>query len=175
MSRAFTREDDSDNAIADIGERPVSHAPQSGDAEAASTRSTPRSRRCARNWRKAEAEADRERIALMSRDLRYWNARRESAEVSVPDPDSDVVRFGMTRHHRGRGRQEGAAGRSSARTRPTPRKATISHVSPMALALFGKKVGEIAVVNGKEWEIVKLGRREQLEHPLDLAATIGSM
>ena len=32
----------------------------------------------------------------MSRDLRYWNARRESAEVSVPDPDSDVVRFGMT-------------------------------------------------------------------------------
>ncbi|TJV31043.1 MAG: transcription elongation factor, partial [Mesorhizobium sp.] len=31
-----------------------------------------------------------------------------------------------------------------------------SHVSPMALALFGKKVGEIAVVNGREWEIVKL-------------------
>ena len=26
----------------------------------------------------------------------------------------------------------------------------------MALALFGKKVGETAVVNGKEWEIVAI-------------------
>ena len=26
----------------------------------------------------------------------------------------------------------------------------------MAVALFGKTVGDIAVVNGKEWEIVKL-------------------
>ena len=25
------------------------------------------------------------------------------------------------------------------------------------VALFGKKVGETATVNGKEWEIVKLG------------------
>ena len=35
-------------------------------------------------------------------------------------------------------------------------KGSVSHVSPMALALFGKTVGEIATVNGKEWEIVKL-------------------
>ena len=34
--------------------------------------------------------------------------------------------------------------------------ATISHVSPMALALFGKKVGDVATVNGKEWEIVAI-------------------
>jgi len=27
----------------------------------------------------------------------------------------------------------------------------------MAVALFGKKVGDTATVNGKEWEIVKLG------------------
>ncbi len=31
----------------------------------------------------AEADADRERIATISRDLRYWTARRESAELSV--------------------------------------------------------------------------------------------
>ena len=35
-------------------------------------------------------------------------------------------------------------------------KGSVSHVSPMALALFGKTVGETATVNGKEWEIVKL-------------------
>jgi transcription elongation GreA/GreB family factor len=32
----------------------------------------------------------------------------------------------------------------------------ISHVSPMALALFGKGIGETATVSGKEWEIVEL-------------------
>ena len=31
--------------------------------------------------------------------------------------------------------------------------------SPMAIALFGKKVGDVATVNGKEWEIVKLSER----------------
>ena len=34
---------------------------------------------------------------------------------------------------------------------------TISHGSPMARALFGKGVGDEASVNGKEFEIVKLG------------------
>jgi transcription elongation GreA/GreB family factor len=33
---------------------------------------------------------------------------------------------------------------------------SISHVSPMAMALFGKAVGDIAVVNGKEWEIMAM-------------------
>ena len=95
MSRAFTREDDSDGAIADIGERPISshrnlvtpEGLEAIDAEVAALRA---------ELAKAESDGERERIALMSRDLRYWNARRESAELSIPDPDSDVVRFGMT-------------------------------------------------------------------------------
>ena len=33
---------------------------------------------------------------------------------------------------------------------------TISHVSPMALALFGKKQGESVTVNGREWEILAI-------------------
>jgi transcription elongation GreA/GreB family factor len=33
---------------------------------------------------------------------------------------------------------------------------TISHVSPMAQALFGKKIGDTGIVNGREWEIVAL-------------------
>jgi transcription elongation GreA/GreB family factor len=35
-------------------------------------------------------------------------------------------------------------------------KGSVSHVSPMAQALFGKAAGEMAVVSGKEWEIVGL-------------------
>ncbi len=154
MSRAFTREDDSDAAIADIGERPVSknrnlvtaEGLQAIDAEVAILRA---------EFAKAEAASERERIALVSRDLRYWNARRENAELTIPDPDSKVVRFGMTatiEDEKGKKTRWTIVGEDEA----DAAKGKISHVSPMAIALFGKKVGDIAVVNGKEWEIVKL-------------------
>ncbi|MER8686711.1 GreA/GreB family elongation factor [Mesorhizobium sp. M0220] len=154
MSRAFTREEDSENAIAGIGERPISHhrnlVTEHGlaliDAEVAALRD---------ELGRAEKRADRERIALVSRDLRYWTARRESAELSVPEPGSDMVRFGMgvtLESDDGKKVHWKIVGEDEA----NPAKGTISHMSPMAMALFGKKVGEIAVVNGKEWEIVKL-------------------
>ncbi|TGQ46831.1 MULTISPECIES: transcription elongation factor GreA [unclassified Mesorhizobium] len=154
MSRAFTREEDSENAIAGIGERPTSPhrnlVTERGlamiEAELAALRD---------ELARAERRADRERIALISRDLRYWTARRESAELSVPEPGSEMVRFGMgvtLESDDGRKVHWKIVGEDEA----NPAKGTISHVSPMAMALFGKKVGEIAVVNGKEWEIVKL-------------------
>jgi transcription elongation GreA/GreB family factor len=154
MSRAFTREDDSDSGIADIGERPVSQhrnlVTQEGleaiDAEVATLRS---------ELAKAESAGERERIALVSRDLRYWNARRESAELSVPDPDSDVVRFGMTvtiEDDNGKKNSWKLVGEDEA----DAAHGKISHAAPMAIALFGKKVGDIATVNGKQWEIVSI-------------------
>ncbi|MER9577467.1 GreA/GreB family elongation factor [Mesorhizobium sp. M0189] len=154
MSRAFTREEDSENAIAGIGERPISHhrnlVTEHGlaliDAEVAALRD---------ELGRAEKRADRERIALVSRDLRYWTARRESAELSVPEPGSDMVRFGMgvtLESDDGKKVHWKIVGEDEA----NPAKGSISHMSPMAMALFGKTVGEIAVVNGKEWEIVKL-------------------
>jgi transcription elongation GreA/GreB family factor len=35
-------------------------------------------------------------------------------------------------------------------------KGMVSHVSPMAVALFGKSVGDVVTVAGREWEIVAL-------------------
>lgn len=154
MSRAFTKEENSETAIADIGERPVSKhrnlVTREGlaamDAQVDALR---------RELAQAEAEGLRERIALVSRDLRYWKARRETAELVEPDVDADVVRFGMTvtvaadngDEHRwtivGEDEADVAGGK-------------ISHVSPMARALFGKQVGEVASVNGKDWEIVAM-------------------
>lgn len=155
MSRAFTREEDTDAAIADIGERPVSPhrnlVTETGLAMIETELTHLRER-----FAEAEREHEREKIALVARDLRYWQSRRETAEVSVPEEDSDVVRFGMTVELEG---EDGAkkswtiVGEDEA----DANKGKISHVSPMALALFGKGVGDIATVSGKEWEIVGLG------------------
>jgi transcription elongation GreA/GreB family factor len=155
MSRAFTRGDDNDNALSDIGERPVSAHRNLVTPEgfAAIDRAVAGLRE---ELARAEREGDRERIALVSRDLRYWNARRESAEVSVPEPDSKVVRFGMTvtiESEDGKSHSWKIVGEDEA----DAAHGMISHVSPMAQALFGKKVGDLAVVNGKEWEIVEVG------------------
>jgi len=152
MSRAFTREDDNENAIADIGERPVSPhrnlVTEPGLAQIEDEIADLR-----RELAKAEAASDRQRIATLSRDLRYWSSRRENAELSVPDPDSDVVRFGMTvtiEDEDGKRKSWKLVGEDEA----DAAKGSVSHVSPMAQALFGKAIGEVAVVNGKEWEIV---------------------
>ncbi|MER8375021.1 transcription elongation factor GreA [Mesorhizobium sp. M1406] len=154
MSRAFTREEDSENAIAGVGERPISHhrnlVTERGLAMIEENLADLRD-----VLAKAERKADRERIAVVSRDLRYWTARRESAELSVPELGSDLVRFGMgvtLEGDDGRKVHWKIVGEDEA----DPAKGTISHVSPMAVALFGKKVGDVASVNGKEWEIVKL-------------------
>ncbi|MFN3549943.1 MAG: transcription elongation factor GreA [Mesorhizobium sp.] len=155
MSRAFTSNDDSDSGLNDIGERPVSPhrnlVTREGlaaiDAQLAGLHE---------DFAKAEAEADRERIALVSRDLRYWTARRENAELSEPDPDSDVVRFGMTVTIE----DEGGARKTwriVGEDEADAASGTISHVSPMAQALFGKGVGAQVAVGGREWEIVALG------------------
>lgn len=154
MSRAFTREEDSENAIAGIGERPVSQH-RNLVTERGLAMIEENLAELHDMLAKAERRADRERIAVVSRDLRYWTARRESAELSVPEPGSDLVRFGMgvtLEGDDGRKVHWKIVGEDEA----DPAKGSISHVSPMAMALFGKKVGDVAVVNGKEWEIVKL-------------------
>ena len=154
MSRAFTREEDTEAALADIGERPVSHhrnlVTREGlamiDAEIATLRA---------GFARAEADADREKMALMARDLRYWNARRETAELVEPDGSEGVVRFGMRvaiEDEDGKRHVWKIVGEDEA----DPANGRISHVSPMARELFGKGVGEAATVNGREWEIVSL-------------------
>jgi transcription elongation GreA/GreB family factor len=154
MSRAFTREEDSDAALADIGERPVSThrnlVTRKGlaqiDAEVAALRE---------QLARAEAEGLRERIALVSRDLRYWNARRETAELSEPTADDGVVRFGMSVTIANDADEE-KTWKIVGEDETDVAKGMISHVSPMAQALFGKTVGDVATVNGHEWEILSM-------------------
>ncbi len=153
MSRAFTREDDNE-ALADIGERPVSQnrnlVTEKGLAQIEAELA-----RLREDLGEAERSADREQIALVSRDLRYWTARRETAELSVPEPDSKVVRFGMTvtlAAEDGSHTKWSIVGEDEA----DAAHGTISHVSPMAKAMFGKAIGDEVSLNGKEWEITAI-------------------
>ncbi|MBA8821249.1 transcription elongation factor [Ochrobactrum sp. P6BS-III] len=153
MSRAFTKEQD--DAPTDLGERPVSPhrnlVTPTGlkmmDDEIA---------RLQRELAEANVAAERSAIARISRDLRYWTVRRETAELSVPDADSDVVRFGMTVELEnlddGQTRIWTIVGEDEA----DPSNGKISHVAPVAIMLFGKPAGDVLKINGKDWEIVSL-------------------
>ncbi len=154
MSSAFTKDVDNGGAMPEVGERQISDArnlvTHEGlammDAEIAFLQDA---------MGKAEAAGDREQIALNARDLRYWSARRESAEVSVPDGESDVVRFGMTVQLKGADGKL-VTWKITGEDEADVKHHKISHVSPMAAALFGKKHGEVISLNDREWEIVSL-------------------
>lgn len=154
MSRAFTKEDDDTEAIAMVGERPVSPHRNLVTAEGLKQIEAEMAR-LRDELSQAEKVQERVLVATILRDLRYWTARRETAELSEPEPGSDVVRFGMTvtiEDEDGKSKVWRIVGEDEAE----PSKGSISHVSPMAVALFGKRVGDTATVNAKEWEIVGL-------------------
>ncbi|PWL19063.1 transcription elongation factor [Falsochrobactrum shanghaiense] len=152
MSRAFTKEQD--DTPVDLGERPISPfrnlVTQNGlqmiEDEIA---------RLQHELAEANVAGDRSAIVRISRDLRYWTARRENAEVSVPEPDSDVVRFGMTVELEdvdGETRIWTIVGEDEA----DPSQGRISHAAPVAIMLFGKPVGDVVKINGRQWEIVSV-------------------
>jgi transcription elongation GreA/GreB family factor len=154
MSRAFTREDDNE-AIVDIGDLPISPH-RNLVTEEGIMQMEKHVNRMRREFAEAEKKQEREGMAIATRNLRYWQTRRESAELSVPDPDEKVVRFGMTV------RLEGEDGRHVTwkivgEDEADPHAGKISHVSPMAQAMFGKGAGDTFTLNDKEWEIVAVG------------------
>lgn len=89
--------------------------------------------------------------ARVSRDLRYWTARRGSAQL-VEAVAGDAVHFGstvtMVREDDTR-RTFRIVGEDEA----DPPKGSISYVAPLAQALTGKSIGDTVAINGHEFEI----------------------
>jgi transcription elongation GreA/GreB family factor len=155
MAVAFTREEDYEARAADLPDRPVSPHPNlvtaSGlaviEAELAAARAA---------YATAQSEGgvaqDRTAMARATRDLRYWQARRASAQLTEPEPRAGVVQFGRTVEiEREDGRKQ--AFRIVGEDEADPGRGSISYVSPLARALMGKSVGEAAQVNGAEIEV----------------------
>jgi transcription elongation GreA/GreB family factor len=156
MAVAFTREEDYESQAADLPDRPVSAHPNlvtaSGlaviEAQLAAARAA---------YAQAQSEggisADRTAMARATRDLRYWSSRRGSAQLTEPHGDADKVLFGRTvEFEREDGRKQ--AFRIVGEDEADPAKGSVSYVSPLARALLGKSVGEVASVNGAEVEVV---------------------
>jgi transcription elongation GreA/GreB family factor len=159
MAVAFTREEDYEAQAANLPDRPVSTHPNlvtatglaSIDTELASARAA---------YAAAQAEggisADRTAMARATRDLRYWSARRASAQLTEPEPQVGKVQFGGTVEiEREDGRRQ--TFRITGEDEADPAKGSVSYASPLARALLGKSQGDVATINGAEVEVVAIG------------------
>ncbi|MBJ7412585.1 MAG: transcription elongation factor GreA [Phenylobacterium sp.] len=156
MAVAFTREEDYEAQAADLPDRPISAHPNlvtaSGlaaiEAELAAARAA---------YSQAQAEggvaADRTAMARATRDLRYWSARRASAQLTEPELEADTVQFGRTVEiERDDGRRQ--TFRIVGEDEADPAQGRISYVAPLARALLGKGVGDAVALGEAEVEVM---------------------
>jgi len=153
MSRAFVKEQDID-AVEDLPDRPISEHPNDVTAEgmAQIERSLADTREA---YATAQRSNDRAAMAAASRDVRYWSARRATAQIAPTPGDSLKVRFGsLVTIARDDGREQ--TYRIVGEDEADPTRGTISHVSSVARALFGKSIGDVVKAGSGEAEIVTI-------------------
>jgi transcription elongation GreA/GreB family factor len=158
MAVAFTREEDYEAQAADLPDRPLSpHAnlvTPSG-LEAIETALAEARAAYAAAQAAGGVSTDRTAMARATRDLRYWSARRASAQLTEPLPAQDQVQFGRTvRIEREDGREQ--TFRIVGEDEADPAAGMISYVSPLARAMLGKAVGEVVTVSGAEVDILQV-------------------
>lgn len=98
----------------------------------------------------------RRQAAPHMRDLRYFSERLHTAQLVAPPEKHDVVAFGSTvtfERDDGRVQTYRIVGEDEA----DPKSGSISYVSPVASALLGKAVGDLATVGNQELEITSIG------------------
>jgi transcription elongation GreA/GreB family factor len=158
MAVAFTREEDAESQAANLPDRPVSTHPnlvtprglELIEAELAAARAA-----YAEAQERGGIAADRTAMARATRDLRYWSARRASAQLVETAENTGKVVFGSTvtlDREDGRRQTFRIVGEDEA----DPKQGAISYVSPLAAALLGKAVGDVVTVAGGEVEILEV-------------------
>lgn len=158
MSVAFTKEQDAEAAAADLPDRPISPHPNlvtpQGLADLEEALAAARAAWVAAQSH-GDVNTDRTAMARATRDLKYYAARRASAQLVEAGPRDGVLRFGgavTIDREDGRRQRFRIVGEDEA----DPATGSVSHISPLAQALLGKQAGDFAVLAGKEVEIVKV-------------------
>jgi transcription elongation GreA/GreB family factor len=152
MSRAFVK--DGEDTFDELPDRPVSPHPNFVTPEGLAAIEATLAR-LHEDYAAAQRSGDRAALALAARDLRYWTARRASAEVVEAPANHDKVQFGSTVtivRDDGRRQTYRIVGEDEA----DPAHGTISYVSPVAHALMGKEVGEVVRAGHSDAEIVAI-------------------
>jgi len=153
MSRAFVKEGDGDDP-GTLPERRISEHPNLVTArglrlieeEVSALESA---------FAVARLAEDRAAIARLSRDLRYWTARRASAQLAPAPADAETVAFGV------RVTLETADGeqrsyRLVGEDESDPAAGRISWFAPIARALAGRAVGDVVAGPRGELEILAI-------------------
>jgi transcription elongation GreA/GreB family factor len=137
MSRAFVKEDDAGTPLPD---RPIS-AHRNLVTRRGLRLIEEEIARHRRDLARAQADADREAAGRASRELRYWSARRASAEVAEPEPDAQTVVFG-TAVTLLRDDDTQLPLRIVGEDEADPASGRIAWTTPVACALLGSRPGE---------------------------------
>ena len=154
MSRAFTKEPDEGERLEDLPDRPLSpHAnlvtPQ-GLAQIEAALSAAHEAHA-----RAQGSGDHTALAHAARDLRYWTARRSTAQLMPAPENAANVQFGSTvTIERDDGRRQ--TWRIVGEDESDPTQGTLSYVSPVARALMGKSAGDVVQAGQSEAEIVDI-------------------
>jgi transcription elongation GreA/GreB family factor len=154
MSRAFVKEPDGGDVFEELPDRPVSQYPNlvtpHGLAQIEDTLA-----RLHEQHAGAQRTADRAALANAGRELRYWTARRSTAQRMPAPEHADKVQFGSTvTIQRDDGRRQ--AFRIVGEDEAEPSNGTLSYVSPVARALMNRQVGDVVQAGAGEAEIVAI-------------------
>jgi transcription elongation GreA/GreB family factor len=108
-----------------------------------------------RGYARAQAAGDRLELGKAARDVRYWTARRASAELQPPAADRDTVHFGSeVTIVRGDGRRQ--TFRIVGEDEADPNSGSISYCSPLARSLIGARIGDTVRAGASEAEITAI-------------------
>jgi transcription elongation GreA/GreB family factor len=154
MSRAFVKEPGGGDAFEQLPDRPISEHPNLVTPEGLA-RIEATLARLHEEHARAQRAADRASLATIGRDLRYWTARRSTAQPMPAPEQTDTVQFGLTvtlLRDDGRRQTYRIVGEDEAE----PAQGTLSYVSPVARALMGKSVGDAVQAGSGEAEIVEI-------------------
>ena len=152
MSRAFVRESDQDTES--LPERALSTHPNLVTKRGLAQLEA-RVRELEAERSAARSAADQAALARVARDLRYFQARRDSAKEIAAPIDPEQARFGVQVRLRladGGERSFRLVGEDEA----DPAAGLISYVSPLAQALLGRSVGDELPFAAQTAEIIAL-------------------
>jgi len=160
MSRAFVKENDETAGVVPLPDRPIS--PHRNLVTRRGLRLI-ESKLAQYRAELADPASDDEARERAARELRYWTARRASAEVSEPGPEAESVVFGTAVTV---GREDGTtmAFRIVGEDEGDPEAGRIAWTAPVARALLGAEPGEIRELPTGEVEILAIAATPE---PLD--------